>query len=261
MVCSRKPSKGEDSNGKKYKDIGDLWQKELSGESGRNGWYAQATNYWEAREASVDGVLGGYPETSGPDLRESKRFLDLVKKAPSPPGFGSVLDCGAGIGRVTSGLLLHHFKRVDLVEPNKRLLDTAQKEITDKRVGEFINSPLQEFKPAASKYDVIWAQWVLLYLTDEDLHQFLQRCGKALKRGGMICVKENVVIDGNWVVDKEDNSITRSDAQYKAIFERAGFQLVHELQQTCWPDDLLPVKMYALRPRNVLKRPASALEE
>lgn len=270
MVLNRKSSKGEDSDGKKYKDVGDMWDKELRGEDGRKGWYARATSYWEAMEANVNGVLGGYPETSGPDLRESKRFLELIKKAPNPPVFDSVLDCGAGIGRVTSGLLLNHFKQVDLVEPNKRLLDTAQKEITDVRVEQFINSSLQEFEPAADRYDVIWAQWVLLYLPDDDLHQFLVRCRKALKSGGIVCAKENVVLEGEWVVDKEDNSIARTDAQYKAIFERAGFTVEHQLRQTCWPSDLIPVKMYALRPsedsrvnagRPVLKRPASAMTE
>lgn len=261
MACVRKNSKGEDSDGKKYKDVGDMWEKELSGKEGRRSWYARATGYWEAREASVDGVLGGYPETSAPDLRESKRFLELIKKAPKAPGFGHVLDCGAGIGRVTSGLLLHHFQQADLVEPNKRLLDQARKDLTDGRVKDFINSSLQEFQPTAGRYDVIWAQWVLLYLPDDDLHQFLVRCRKALKQGGIVCAKENVVIEGEWVVDKEDNSIARTDAQYKAIFERAGFSVDHELRQTCWPADLIPVKMYALRPRVVLKRPASALSE
>lgn len=261
MACSTKPSKGEDTDGKKYKDVGDMWKKELSGEDGRRSWYARATNYWEAREASVDGVLGGYAETSGPDLRESTRFLDLIKKGPSPPKFGSALDCGAGIGRVTTGLLLNHFKQVDLVEPNERLLETARQDITDKRVKQFINSSLQEFHPEEGKYDVIWAQWVLLYLPDDDLCDFLQRCRKALTHGGMVCVKENVVLDGEWVVDKEDNSVSRTESQYKAIFERAGFNVQHELRQTCWPDHLIPVKMYALRPRAVLKRPASALAQ
>ena len=33
----------------------------------------------------------------------------------------------------------------------------------------------------SARYDVIWAQWVLLYLTDEDLVAFLQRCKKGLR--------------------------------------------------------------------------------
>ena len=35
-------------------------------------------------------------------------------------------DCGAGVGRVTEHLLLHHFAEVDLVEPSGHLLEAAQ---------------------------------------------------------------------------------------------------------------------------------------
>jgi hypothetical protein len=34
-------------------------------------------------------------------------------------------DCGAGVGRVTKELLLHHFTEVDLLEPSQHLLETA----------------------------------------------------------------------------------------------------------------------------------------
>ena len=34
------------------------------------------------------------------------------------------------------------------------------------------------------RYDTIWAQWVLLYLTDDDLVLFLERCKKGLTRRG-----------------------------------------------------------------------------
>lgn len=239
--------RGEDTIGTKYKDVDELWGSELAGEEGRTNWYEGAADYWEARDATVDGVLGGYPETSGPDLRESRRFLELLQKTPGARRFERVLDCGAGIGRVTSGLLLDVFERVDLAEPNKKLIEAARAEITDPRAELFINEALQDVRPQADRYDVIWAQWVLLYLPDDDLCQFLQRCRSAIRPGGFICVKENVVLDGEWMVDKEDNSISRTDAQYKAIFDRAGLSLFHELKQACWPPDLVPVKMYALK--------------
>lgn len=257
---------GEDTNGVKYRDIDEMWGSALAGEEGRKSWYAGAADYWQAREASVDGVLGGYAETNGPDLRESQRFLELLQKTAGARRFERVLDCGAGIGRVTSGLLMKMFESVDLVEPNKKLLEAARAEITDPRAELFINEPLQDVRPQPDRYDVIWAQWVLLYLPDDDLLQFLQRCRSAIRPGGFICVKENVVLDGEWMVDKEDNSISRTDSQYKEIFERAGLSLFRELKQTCWPPDLIPVKMYALKVsndamRSALKRPASVLKK
>ncbi len=35
-------------------------------------------------------------------------------------------DCGAGVGRVTEQLLLHHFQEVDMLEPSRHLLTTAE---------------------------------------------------------------------------------------------------------------------------------------
>lgn len=243
---------GTDTSGRKFANVEEMWSKEVADEKARSSWYDKGASYWSGQEANLRGIMGGYPETSAPDLRESKGFLKLLRDTPTPPVFGTVLDCGAGIGRVTSGLLLHEFQIVDLVEPNERLLAAAQKEITDKRAERFMVSTLQNFRPEPQRYDVIWAQWVLLYLPDDDLVDFLNRCKVGLKNSsGVIIVKENVVINGDFLVDTEDCSISRTDALYKAVFERAGLRVLHELKQACWPKDLIPVKMYALRPVEV----------
>eukprot|EP00927_Polykrikos_kofoidii_P067995 TRINITY_DN63407_c0_g1_i1.p1 TRINITY_DN63407_c0_g1~~TRINITY_DN63407_c0_g1_i1.p1 ORF type:complete len:319 (+),score=63.18 TRINITY_DN63407_c0_g1_i1:77-958(+) len=251
---------GEDSDGTSYNSVGEMWKKELGGSEGREKWYAKATDHWLEQEASVDGVLGGYSETNGPDLRESKRFITLLKKTPSPPGNGRALDCGAGIGRVTKGLLLDCFKEVDLVEPCAKLLDVARADLKGLPAGKFMNASLQDFDLDEALYDVIWAQWVLLYLTDDDLVRFLRRCQKGLREGGMICVKENVVLTGKWTIDRDDNSIMRTDKHYQEIFQRAGLKIVRDMRQTCWPTDLYPVKMYALQPDAALADTAAATE-
>mmetsp|Transcript_28719 Transcript_28719/g.82531 ORF Transcript_28719/g.82531 Transcript_28719/m.82531 type:complete len:311 (-) Transcript_28719:33-965(-) len=244
---------GGDTKGSKYESVDALWEQELKGEKGRDGWYAKGESYWNGQDASIDGVLGGFAETHGPDIRESKRFLELLRRSGDlavGAGDGSALDCGAGIGRVTAGLLRDQFGQVDLVEPNQRLLSKAVSDMEgDVRVRNFTCCPLQKMQIADEDYDVIWAQWVLLYLPDDDLVAFFERCKRMLRSGGLICVKENVVNNGGkFMVDREDNSISRTDEQYKAVFERAGLRLVHQMQQTCWPSHLVPVRMYALRP-------------
>ena len=110
-------------------------------------------------------------------------------------------DCGAGIGRVTSSLLLHFFDEVDLVEPSGmcqcaigmhftliatsshlpsllhsgHLLETARRNLVELRpssipaghiVGRFIQCGLEEFRPDKERYDAIWIQWAFMYLTD-----------------------------------------------------------------------------------------------
>ncbi|CAE7344364.1 unnamed protein product [Symbiodinium necroappetens] len=237
---------GTDSTGAAYSSHLDLWNDEEK----KSSWYKKTLEHWAAQDATVNGVLGGFPETSEPDLRESRRFLKMVRRPTDPPSQrGTVLDCGAGIGRVTEGLLVHEFGQVDLVEPNARLLEAAREQIRNAKVDRFINSSLEQFQPEEGRYDTIWAQWVLLYLTDDDLVSFFERCKKGLTRDGLIFVKENVVLEGQWIVDRDDNSISRTDAMYKDIFRKAGLVLQHELKQAHWPSDLVPVKMYALRQR------------
>ena len=139
-------------------------------------------------------------------------------------------DCGAGVGRVTEQLLLHHFANVDLIEPSKHLIGTAEQNLSapghgvypaGHRAGQFLNMGLQAWTPEAGRcrtrlgsaiqqtarsaahgwlvpythwlclslepesdashsdqsdahlggvtccrYDVLWMQWALLYLTD-----------------------------------------------------------------------------------------------
>lgn len=249
---------GEDTSGRKYATVDDLWS-EVGTPAGREAWFAKGTSYWNNQEANLDGILGGFPEIHKPDIQESKRFLKLLFRQPSPPGCRTVLDAGAGIGRVTVGLLQHVFEQVDLVEPNERLLEAAQQAMDQSKAGRCFTVNLQDLVPEQGYYDVIWIQWVVMYLPEDDLVAFLQRCAAGLRIGGAIIMKENVVLQGHWIVDRDDNSIARTDDLFKDIFRKAGLTVTAELKQTCWPKDLIPVKMYALKPHvSVRKRPAMA---
>jgi protein N-terminal methyltransferase len=80
-----------------------------------------------------------------------------------------LVDCGAGIGRVSKVFLLPTFQSVDLVEQDPAFLKTAEteylKEFGD-RVQKYICQGLQDFVPEAGRYEAIWAQWCLGHLTD-----------------------------------------------------------------------------------------------
>lgn len=60
-------------------------------------------------------MLGGYEKVHWTDVDTSRNFLDSFKEKIK---FGRVLDCGAGIGRVTKDVLINYFEKVDLVEPS-----------------------------------------------------------------------------------------------------------------------------------------------
>ena len=232
---------GEDSRGKTC-TVEQMWQRELKGDVNdrRQGWYGKAIEYWAAVPPTMDGVLGGLSEIHECDVRESAEFINAVKSI----GRGRALDCGAGIGRLVTTLLIPlGFAKVDVMEPLPHMIEQARKDIDPARAGDFFQVPMQEAELAADTYDLITVQWAAMYLTDDDFVRFLQKCTRALKPGGAVFFKENCT-DG-FIVDKEDSSLTRSDAHYKLLFQKSGMVLVRDQYQQNWPKKLYPVKMYA----------------
>uniref|UniRef100_A0A8H7NEG1 Alpha N-terminal protein methyltransferase 1 n=1 Tax=Bionectria ochroleuca TaxID=29856 RepID=A0A8H7NEG1_BIOOC len=89
------------------------------------------TKYWQEADASDNGMLGGvlgvagFASVSRIDLQGSRTFLARL-------GIGAkrgrnlvatALDAGAGIGRITEGLLLHVAEQVDIIEPVSKFTD------------------------------------------------------------------------------------------------------------------------------------------
>ncbi|KAJ3779254.1 DUF858-domain-containing protein [Lentinula raphanica] len=285
--------------------------------------------YWTDQPASVDGVLGGYGTGSLPrvDALGSRLFLlhlypelSTVPSALKPlkpraiPQPFRALDVGAGVGRVTSDVLLHLVDNVCLLEPVTPFIQEALKNARKSANAEsssqngghavhwpglaaltksvtFLQGTLQAFDPAHplasyhssssinfldrigyrpdpndplsdidSRFDVIWCQWCLGHLDNNDLVAFLKRSHAALRDQeldghsgrSLIVVKENVCSDAEdggprTVFDEQDSSFTRSDMAWKAVFQEAGLRLVKEQVQEGLPDGLYVVKMYALR--------------
>ncbi|XP_058791828.1 N-terminal Xaa-Pro-Lys N-methyltransferase 1 [Phymastichus coffea] len=214
-------------------------------------FYIKAAKYWEKIPATVDGMLGGFGFISHTDIAGSKKFLkSLFSNEDLKIERQYALDCGAGIGRITGNLLSKFFDKVDLVEQNPKFLEQAKSYLkhSTSRVGRFHSVGLQDFCPEPKKYDVIWCQWVLGHLNDEDLIKFFQNCRQGLKKNGILIVKENVTTSNKKEIDKEDSSCTRPKAELLEVIEKSGFKVVREERQCHMPDGLYPVYMFACKP-------------
>lgn len=67
-------------------------------------------------------------------------------------------DCGAGIGRITKGMLSKHFAVVDLVEPVESFLNQARVNLGEGHQGRFLQVGLEDFQPEPETYDCVWIQ-------------------------------------------------------------------------------------------------------
>jgi protein N-terminal methyltransferase len=244
---------GSDSEGRKYATIAEMWSSEGVSSGNTSSWYARASEYYEENcPASLDGVLGGFGSISNLDLKGSKRFLEAVQKERPALDWsaGAGCECGAGIGRVTKGLLLPlGVQRCDLVESSARLLSEAPKHIGEPGANlcRFYCTGLQEWTPRKQSYTIIWIQWVLCYLTDEDCVEFLKRCGEGLiPKNGVIVLKENTCDGEAFVLDNEDASVTRSVPYLLKLAQEAGLEVVTQQTQDTFPKEIYPVPMIAL---------------
>ena len=242
--------------------------------SERELWYEGGSKYWEQQTVGDNnGVLGGFADVHVQDTRDSLKF---ARKLPLRPrgeadadgggggGGGDrptrALDVAAGIGRVSGATLLTLCDRVDVQDGCGPFIDQARKDLAwaGPRVERFITETMQEFHPEGGRYDLVWIQWCIGSLTDDDLVEFLKRIRASLADGGVIVIKDNVVDTkdfdpgeleaGAYLVDYDDNSVIRKRPLLRAIFERCALKVIADAPSRLGRDDLHPVHAFALVP-------------
>ena len=115
---------------------------------------------------------------------------------------------GYSVGRVTCGLLLNVAQTVDVIEPVAKFTAALG---GNPGVGKIFNVGLQDWAPdEGDRYDLIWVQWCVGYLDDEQLVAYLERCKATLTpETGLIVVKENLSTSGKDYHDATDDSVIR----------------------------------------------------
>lgn len=222
--------------------------------------YNDAIDYWSSVPASVNGVLGGFGEqTSVPkaDVIGSSTFVrKLQTRMVCPEGYEKLtIDMGAGIGRITRDFLWKISDRCDLLEPVKPFVAQMENELknvaANGKLGDIYDIGMQEWECPPEKqgrYWLIWCQWCVGQLPDEELVEFWIRCRKSLigNKAGTMIVKENISPNED-IFDETDSSVTRTDEKFRSLFTKAGFKLIASDVQKGLPRELYPVRMYCLK--------------
>ena len=220
-------------------------------EQNKEGWYEKSEQYWSKQDKNTSGMLGGYPEVSKQDIDQS---CALIEKYQTKKKLGNIkcADCGCGIGRVADQCLSKYFSECDLIDPVASFIEEAEKKLSSKIQTRSFAVGIQDWNPD-TKYDLIWCQWSVMYLTDKDAIAFLKRCKEALNKNGIICIKDNIasadktVKKHNAQFFKEDNGICRTYTHYKQLFALAELDLIECVQQKDYPKELLPLYIFVLK--------------
>ena len=250
-----KPEKKEKEKEKENKNQINL---EKPKGKGKESWYKKREVHWASKEPTLISVLGGFEKSHLPDVKCSCELLNglILTKQLNP---GKALDCAAGIGRVTEYVLSNFFNEIDLFEKDKKFIDKCKVKFSgnDKIKNIYMNS-LENFK-FDKKYDLIWIQWCLENLEDEDLDPFLNKCYNNLNEEGIIIVKENLYnASGEEEEEEEENEINefkysdldfskqRPDAFYINLFVKNKFKIKLHFLNPNWPEEMMPLCVYVL---------------
>lgn len=220
----------------------------------RKEWYSKSEQFWSKQEHTYNSMLQGYLAVSDPDIKESCQLIERLQKR-GVMGNKRAADCGSGIGRVTVNCLSKYFDHTDLIDPIQGFLETAANDINEKKPGysfETIRSGLQDWTPT-EKYDCIWCQWSIMYLTDADVVSFLRRAKECLSENGLIIVKDNLCSsdlnapDKDTIMDEDDNSYSRPFMKYRDLFRKSKLTCIESVKQEEYQSDLQPLYAFVLK--------------
>jgi protein N-terminal methyltransferase len=236
--------KGVDDAGNYYNSHDELAKTQLLN---REEYYDANDKFWS------EGGYGGKTDDEvmvgdgggAEDGVEGLAFLDrlLARQSTMPAKPSVAVDLGAGVGRVTKMILLKRYDEVRLVEPNEGFSKHSKVYLGRKRAARCVFNclHLQDISTDDiiewGEADLMWVQWCLQYLTDDDFIKCLRTLAGGLRPGvGVLVVKENRPYgnarEDRFQMDTPQGSsgqgrydITRPDAHHRLLFQRAGLRV------------------------------------
>ena len=255
--------KGVDEDGRFYNSYDALTSEQTER---RDEFYGANKLYWEhggCLAKNDDEAMVG--DSDGiEDAVEGLSFLDRLLADDHDklqPGhkrkFLHAVDAGAGVGRITKHVLLKRYDEVRLVEGDEGWSKRSKVYLGRKRASRctFSNQRLHILSGAdvrnwGEPADLVWIQWTLQYLTDDDVVDCLRTLVGGLRAGsGVLVVKENRPFgsarEDRFQMDLPEGlngryDITRPDSHHRYLFQKAGLVV-------CLMDRGVETNTYALK--------------
>lgn len=212
----------------------------------QNTLHSTSQSFWKSKDPSINSMCG-LEDLHDEDTQHTKQLLN---KYLVGVGDERALDIGAGIGRITFSSLYPRFRRIDMLDSNSAFLESAkmfEKSTGNSKIENFYASTIEEFR-FKHKYDLVFVQWVLEYVSHEDLLKFFTRVKLNLQKNGVVIIKENVnILSDEDIIVSEEGSTIRPPDSYENIFKTLGYSVEHDEIIPFHRTDIYEVKCWILK--------------
>ncbi|XP_068596626.1 phosphoethanolamine methyltransferase [Brachionichthys hirsutus] len=191
------------------------------------------TEFWNER--SMDATVENMMLDSQASLLTQQEMTEILSLLPCL-GECTVLELGAGIGRYTSQLLTRakHVTAVDFMES---FLEKNRESNGHHSNATFIRADVTKLDFPQKSFDLIFSNWLMMYLSDEELNSFLEKMLAWLRPGGFAFFRESCDHRSGDSKMGFNPTYYRTDAQYSYLVssvevegtecgQKCGFEIV-----------------------------------
>ncbi|XP_068211420.1 uncharacterized protein [Palaemon carinicauda] len=176
--------------------------------------------FWDGVDASIDGML----QTENAEVISEVDTAEILNYLPDFKG-QNALDLGAGIGRFTTELakVAQHVTAVDI---SQSFLDQNQNNNKKFTNITYICKDVVQLDFPPGSFHFVFSSWILKYLTDEEVSQFISRVLSWLAPGGHFFFRESCFQSIGTVNQPGNPTIFRSLLYYSELLRSQNFRLL-----------------------------------
>uniref|UniRef100_A0A3B3ZUF5 phosphoethanolamine N-methyltransferase n=1 Tax=Periophthalmus magnuspinnatus TaxID=409849 RepID=A0A3B3ZUF5_9GOBI len=145
------------------------------------------THFWRthSQNATLEEMM---LDTHAQELTEQE-LPEILSMLPSLDGC-RILELGAGIGRYTRHLLTRA-KHVTAVDFMDNFVERNKQENGHHSNGTFLQADVTKLEMPQNSIDFIFSNWLLMYLSDEELQRLTEKMLGWLRPGGFLFFRES----------------------------------------------------------------------
>ncbi|XP_029021153.1 uncharacterized protein LOC114864458 isoform X1 [Betta splendens] len=173
----------------------------------------QMTEFWKehSKAATVEEMM---LDSRAQELTQQE-LPEILSMLPALDGF-RVLELGAGIGRYTRHLLARaaHVTAVDFMES---FIEKNRQDNGHHSNATFIQADVTKLDFPDNSIDFIFSNWLLMYLSDDEVKSFIQKILAWLRPGGFLFFRESCNHRSGDIKRDLNPTCYRTEAQYSHL--------------------------------------------